>query len=153
MNSKEFKDLFGKVANTSGYSKISGGWFKQSKECIVILELQKSNFGDYFLLNIKVFIQEAFGRKYIPNKDIIKSSMGHITYQIRDKDFLDFDISMNDQIRKEKMEILFDEFIAPFTDSMLSVEKIKTLAEKEEIFVLPIVKEEIEKIQYQKNKI
>ncbi|WP_371414658.1 DUF4304 domain-containing protein [Flavobacterium sp. 140616W15] len=43
-DSKEFKDLFDSKAN--GFSKAFGGWYKQSTECISILELQKSNFGD-----------------------------------------------------------------------------------------------------------
>ena len=64
MESKEFKNVFEKVAKANNFEKAFGGWFKESTECIVILCLQKSNFGDYYELNIKIFIQGMFGNKY-----------------------------------------------------------------------------------------
>ena len=64
MESKEFKNVFEKVAKANNFEKAFGGWFKESTECIVVLCLQKSNFGDYYELNIKIFIQGMFGNKY-----------------------------------------------------------------------------------------
>jgi hypothetical protein len=78
MDSKEFKKVFDDKAKINGFSKAFGGWYKETGECIAILELQKSTFADCFYLNIKIFIQGAFERTYKPNKDLIKSSMGHI---------------------------------------------------------------------------
>jgi hypothetical protein len=54
MNSKEFKNVFGELAKINGFLKAFGGWFKESTECIAILELQKSSFGDNYYLNIKI---------------------------------------------------------------------------------------------------
>ena len=51
MESKEFKKVFEKVAKANNFEKAFGGWFKESTECIVVLCLQKSNFGDYYELN------------------------------------------------------------------------------------------------------
>jgi hypothetical protein len=143
MNSKEFKNIFDEVAKTNGFSKAFGGWFKESTECIIILELQKSSFGDNFYLNVKIFIQGAFKRTYIPSKDLVKSSVGHITNQVRDKDVFDFDTSMDDDKRKRKLEDLFSEFIKPFTDKALSRQGLKELEVQEKIFLLPAVKEEL----------
>ena len=144
MDSKEFKNIFDGIAKTNGFSKAFGGWYKESGECIAILELQKSNFADSFYLNIKIFIQGAFGRTYTPSKDLVKSSMGHITHQIRDTDILDFDTSMDDVKRKERVENLFSEFIVPFTNKALSRSGIRELADKGEVFLLPAVKAELE---------
>ena len=77
------------------------------------------------------------------NKDLIKSSIGHITNQIRDKEILDFDTSMGDEDRKADLAKLFSEFIVPFTDKVLSKSGIKELADKEVITLLPAVKEEL----------
>jgi len=143
MDSKEFKKLFGEVAKSNGFESAFGGWFKGSAESIVVLELQKSSFANSTYLNVKIFIQGAFDRTYTPNKDLIKSSIGHITNQIRDKEILDFDEPMDDDERKEKLEQLFGEFIVPFVDKALSKSGIRELAEKGEITLLPAVKEEL----------
>ncbi|MFZ4863448.1 DUF4304 domain-containing protein [Sphingobacterium sp. Mn56C] len=143
MDSKEFKKLFGEVAKSNGFESAFGGWFKDSAESIVVLELQKSSFANSNYLNVKVFIQGAFDRTYTPNKDLIKSSMGHITNQIRDKEILDFDEPMDDDKRKGKLGQLFSEFIVPFAEKALSKSGIKELADKGEIILLPAVKEEL----------
>jgi uncharacterized protein with ParB-like and HNH nuclease domain len=69
--------------------------------------------------------------------------MGHITDQVRDKDILDFAQSMNDTIRKERLEDLFKNHIVPFTNKTLTKSGIRELAEKGKIFLLPAVKEEL----------
>ena len=143
MNSKKFKEIFDKVAKANEFSKAFGGWIKESPECIVVLELQKSNFGDYYILNIKVFIRGVFGREYILNKDLVKSSMGHITNQIREKDFLNFDTSMDEVKRYEKLEEFFIDVITPFTNRVLSKAGIKELAEHDKIFLLPTIIKEL----------
>jgi hypothetical protein len=145
MNSKEFKIAFGEVAKVYDFKKAFGGWYKESSECIAILELQKSNFGDYYLLNIKIFIQGTFGKHYSPTKDLIKSSMGDVnSNETKEyKSVLDFDEPMDDDTRKERLKELFEKHIVPFTDKTLSKSGIKELADKGEIFLLPAVKEEL----------
>src|SRR5690554_4759127 len=143
MDSREFKNIFDEIAKTNGFSKAFGGWYKESSECIAVLELQKSSFGNNYYLNIKIFIQGAFDRIYMPTKDLIKSSIGHITNQIRDKDILDFDKPMSDTMRKQELENLFMEYIKPFTDKALSKKGVKELEAQEKIFLLPAVKAEL----------
>jgi hypothetical protein len=68
MNSKEFKNLFGKVAESNGFERAFGGWLKESEDCIVVLDLQKSKYGDRYQLMIKIFVQGMFGNKYSKSK-------------------------------------------------------------------------------------
>ena len=77
MDGKEFKKLFNGIASVHGFKSAFGGWFKESDECLLILELMKSNFGGYYKLNIKVFIQGMFGRNYIISKDLVRNSIGN----------------------------------------------------------------------------
>ena len=132
-----------KVAKANNFEKAFGGWFKESTECIVILCLQKSNFGDYYELNIKIFIQGMFGNKYTRSKDLVKKNVGDVfTRQPSDySNVLDFDISMDDGKRIEKLESLFREFVVPFTDMALSRLGLRELAKEGKIFLLPAVKE------------
>ena len=145
MDSKEFKNIFDEVAKRNDFEKAFGGWFIESSECIIVLDLQKSNFGDYYELNIKIFIQGMFGNAYVKSKDLVKKHTGDIfTRQPNNyKDVFDFDKSMDDNNRKRKLEELFSEFIKPFTDKALSRKGLKELEAQEKIFLLPAVKEDL----------
>lgn len=148
MNSKEFKNVFGDIAKAFGFSTAYGGWFKESSECFAVLELQKSNFGDSYLLNIKIFVQRAFEKTYSPVKNTIKSASGHVTKQIRDKDFLIFDKRMDDDIRKKAVEEFFNDYISPLIDKALSRQRLKDLEADGKIFLLPAVRDELKKLEY-----
>lgn len=145
MESKEFKSLFDKIAKAHGYEKAFSGWFKESAECIAVLDLQKSNFGNYYELNIKIFIRGVFGNRYTKDKKLVKRDTGDIfTRQPEDfKDVLDFDTSMDSDKRKQGIEALFKEFIDSFIDRALSRNGIKDLAQDGELFLLPAVKKEL----------
>jgi hypothetical protein len=145
MDSKEFKKVFGDVAKSNGFESAFGGWFKESTESIVVLDLQKSNFGDYYEMNIKIYVQGIFGNSYTRNKDLVKKDTGDVFMRQPPeyKSVFDFDEPMDEERRKESLGKLFSEFIVPFTDKALSKSGIKDLAEKGEITLLPAVKEEL----------
>lgn len=146
MDSKKFKSLFSEMAVAYDFEKAFGGWFKESPECIAVLELQKSSYADRFYLNIKIFIKGAFGKIYKPNKDLIKSSMGHINASETTEysDALFFDEPMEDDIREELLKDLFEKHIIPFTNKTLSKSGIRKLVDKGEVSILPAIKEELE---------
>lgn len=54
MNPDEFKRLFGDVAVRFGFERAHGGWFIESPETIIVLDLQRSNHSPAYYLNIKV---------------------------------------------------------------------------------------------------
>ena len=145
MDYKKFKNIFDTIAKTNDFEKAFGGWFKESSECIIALDLQKSNFGNYYELNIKIFVQGMFGIKYTKSKDLVKKHTGDIFTRQPDgyKNILDFDIPMDNEKREEKLESFFNEFIVPFTNKALSRIGLKELAKQEKIFLLPAVKEEL----------
>jgi hypothetical protein len=145
MDSKEFKKVFGEVAKSNGFESAFGGWFKESAESIIVLDLQKSNYGDYYEMNIKIYVQGMFGNSYTRNKDLVKKDTGDIFRRQPPeyKDVLDFDTPLDDEKRKERLAKLFSEFIAPFTNRALSKLGIKELAETGEITLLPAVKKEL----------
>ncbi|WP_307457141.1 DUF4304 domain-containing protein [Chryseobacterium sp. SORGH_AS_0447] len=148
MNSKEFKSVFGEIAKSNDFKQAFGGWYKESSECIAILELQKSNFSDSYYLNVKIFIQGIFGLKHSPSKNLIKSPMGDITNQMRDLDVLNFDNSISETDRIELLKVLFKDCILPFINNLLSKASIKEMADTGKICLLPAVKKELEKITH-----
>lgn len=145
MDSKEFKKLFGEIAKSSKFENVFGGWFKESTESIIVLDLQKSNFGDYYEMNIKIYVQGIFGNNYSKSKNLVKREIGNIFRRQPPeyKSVFNFDEPMDDEKRKADLAKLFSDFIVPFTDKALSKSGIRELAEKGEIFLLPAVKIEL----------
>jgi Domain of unknown function (DUF4304) len=148
MDSKEFKNLFSEIAKTNGFEKSFGGWFIESSESIIVLDLQKSNFGDYYELNIKIYVQGMFGNNYTKNKDLVKKDTGDIfrRHPQEYKNVFDFDVSMVSDERKKKLMQLFSGFIKPFTEKALSRQGLKELEAQGEISLLPAVKKELAQI-------
>jgi hypothetical protein len=148
MESKDIKKIFNEFAQSVNFQKAFGGWLKEGAESIIVLDLQKSNYGDYFELNIKIYVQGLFGKKYVINKELVKKDTGDIFIRQPNeyKEVFDFDKQIDDDLRKGKLEELFKKFIVPFTEKALTIKGIKELAQKEEIFLLPAVKEEIENL-------
>jgi hypothetical protein len=145
MDSKEFKNIFNEISVKYGFEKAFGGWFKESPECIIALDLQKSKYSDYYQLIIKIFIHGLFGKTYSKSKDLVKKDVGNIfTGEPKEyKDIFDFDNYMDENKRKEKLIILFEKFLVPITNSALTKDGIKKLYDKEELFLLPAVKKEL----------
>jgi hypothetical protein len=145
MNSKEYKTVFGNIAKSNGFERAFGGWFKESPECIIVLELQKSNYSDYYKLNFKIYVQGLFGNKYTINKDLIKKDMGHILSgePLPYRKVLDFDEPMEDTLRIQKSEELFTGYIVPKTDKCLTKKGITELFLANELFLTPAVKAEL----------
>jgi hypothetical protein len=46
MDCKEFKNLFNEVVKANDFKKAFGGWYKESQECIVILQLSACRMRD-----------------------------------------------------------------------------------------------------------
>ena len=145
MESKEFKPLFDKIARNNNFEKAFGGWFKESKECIAVLDLQKSNYGNYYQLLIKIYVQGFFDRTYFKNKDLVKKDTGHIfSSETKEyKEVFNFENSMSDDDRRIKLEILFQNHILPFVDKTSTKLGIIKMYENEGLFLIPNVKKEL----------
>lgn len=145
MNSKEFKNLFGKIAQINGFERAFGGIFRESEECIVVLDLQKSNYGNYYQLMIKIYVQGMFGNKYSISKDLVKRGGGDIFRgeSPQFKDLFNLDIPMDDQTREQRAEEFFKEFIMPFMDKALFRQGLRDLGARGEVYLLPAVKQEL----------
>ncbi len=145
INGKEFKKIFGELAKCNMFENAFGGWFKSSDESIIVLDLQKSKLGDYYDINIKIYIQGMFGNTYSKSKDLIKKDIGNIFRRQPSeyKSIFDFNEPMNDNERIDGLKKFFAEFIVPFTEKALSKVGIMELANKDEINLLSSVKAEL----------
>ncbi|MDB6080862.1 MAG: hypothetical protein JWO53_134 [Chlamydiia bacterium] len=142
LKTTEFKQLFGEISRKNGFSLEYGGWFKESNECIFVLDLQKSNYSNLYYLNIKVFIQGSFGRQYSKEKDLVKKKVGNIFIRqpMEYNNAFDLESTMTDNERRLLLENLFVNFLNVFSNKVLTKAGIKELVEKNEIPSFPATK-------------
>jgi len=145
MNNKDFKIFFDGIAKINGFAKAFGGWFIESPETIVVLDLQKSNFGNYYQLIIKVYVQGVFGRTYVMSKDLVKKEIGNIRSGEPNEysRIFDFENQLSPNDRRELLILLFDNHIRPFTEKALSRAGIIDMYQNENMFLLESIKGEL----------
>lgn len=145
MESNDFKKLFGEIAKEYDFKRAYEGWFKEFPEIIQVLDLQKSNYGNYYYLNIKLYIQGVFGSKYVKSKQLVKIDGGDVFLRQPDNysNLLDLDAPLEKNERKEGLRRMFNEFIMPFSNKTTTKEEIKELHRKGDLFILPAVKKEL----------
>jgi hypothetical protein len=145
MENKEFKILFNTIAKKNGFESNFSGWFKESNECIVVLDLQKSDYSNIYYLNIRIYIQGIFGNYYSKNKNLVKNDTGDI-FRRQPKEYndaFDLELAMDVDKRKELLEKLFSDFLNPFSEKVLEKANFKKLEQNNEIYLLPAVKKEL----------
>lgn len=136
--------MFGEIAKANDFKTAFGRWYKESSECIAVLELQKSSYSNAYYLNINIFIQGAFDRIHRINKDVIKNPLGDVAYQITSIDILDLEnLSLSDEKREKKINKLFCKFIVPYVDQGLSISGIKKKIKDKKVYLLPAVRSEL----------
>jgi hypothetical protein len=151
MSNVEFKKMFGNLAKLHGFERAFGGWFRESDECILVLDLQRSNYSNLYYLNIKLYVRGMFTDEYGElklDKGLVRSDVGHI-FRREPKEFstaLDLENDLADTDREESLTKLFTEFLEPFSQRASTPKGIAQLAKAEEIFLLPAVKQELKEL-------
>ncbi len=96
-------------------------------------------------MNIKIYIQGLFGNKYLINKKLIKADTGDVFFREPQeyKEFFDLENNLSDSDRTKGIETLFNQYLNLLFEKMNTIEKIKNLYKKGELFLLPAVKDEL----------
>ena len=141
MESKEFKALFGDIAKTHGFKPAHGGWYKELPIALLVLSLQKSNFGNYFELNIKLFFSQAQLDDQAVLKKQIKSLPGDIFRRqpAEDLNAFDLDSEIGVEKRRELLGKLFAGLIGRIASAAGSPTGILRLRDEGVIFLLPMI--------------
>lgn len=144
MENKEFRKIIDGLARGRDFIKLFNNYFKKSEECILSLGLQKSNFGNYYYLNVKIFVHGVFGNHYSISKELVNDTGNVFIRPPGEYDrFLDLELTLADEDRKKNLEKMFNDFIIPFTTKALTKEGIKELANTDQICLLPAVRKEL----------
>ena len=144
---KNLKKMFAVIASMRGFSQLSNFWFIESEECIFIIELLKSSYGNYYYLELKIFIQGVFGKKYTISKELGKTWRDvHIRLLPEYDIFLDLDTQLSYDDRKQGIESAFNNFVMPFSKKALFLSGICLLWNENQILMSDALRNQVEKL-------
>lgn len=148
MESKDLKKIIKEVAKRNCFKLVNSNWVKESEEAIMVLNLQKSNFSNKYYLNIRVFIKGLFDKFIKIDKTVLKNDTGDV-FRRNPPEFdpvLDLENDIELSLRIEEIEKLFNSFIIPFTYDALSIKGLLDLYRRNQINLLPAVKDALENL-------
>lgn len=148
MNLKVLKRTFAEITKSIGLETKFGGFVKETEEVIIVLSFQKSNYSSQVYLNIKLYIQGVFGKNYQLSRELVCSDVGDV-FRRAPKDYdeiFNLNTDLSDNARIEYLKKFIDEFLSGFVQQVSTVKGIMSMAKKGELFLLPAVKSELEKI-------
>ena len=139
---KELKCFFTEATKSMGFESKFGCLVKTTNEVIIVLSFQKSYYSSQVYLNIKLFIQGIFGKKYQLSREMVNNDVGDV-FRRAPKDYDEiFNLSSNlpDNVRIELLKTFVNEFLSGFVQQTSTVKGIVLLAEQGDVFLLPAVK-------------
>lgn len=141
MKAKEFKDIFGDAAKSHGFNVAPGGWYRELPIALLVLELQKSNLGNYFELNIKLFLGRGAPSDPSEFKKLVKNMSGDIFRRQPEefRDAFDLDTPIDSKDRRVRLEQIFSELIDRIVSAAASSAGILRLRDEGGLYVLPMV--------------
>lgn len=139
MNTREFKALFGDVAKAHGFAAAHGGWYQRLPAIVLILDLQRSNFGKYFELNLKFFVDGVSSQEAQVSKQRIKRESGDVFVRPPKgyRQAFDLESALTPTERKAAVESMFSNYIAKIAAECISPVGLLRLRDAGVVFLLP----------------
>lgn len=133
MDTKTFKQYFEKVATSHSFQKRKDNFVKESTECFLILNLQKSSYSKLYYLNIYIIIKGFKNRSTFEDSKMIEERSYDLFRRqpVEYNKTFDLENQIEDSERKLELDRLFNEYIT--VDSFLKVEGILNLIKNKEI--------------------
>jgi len=143
---KSIRELAEKYSLEVGF----GAFFKEFEEVLIVIDLQKSNFSSLYYFNINSYVQGAFGEKYIKSKELVRRPNGHLFIRPPEKytDCLDLECKMPDDLRINKLKILFEDFLLPYINSIKTKKEIIKNYQGKESYLAPSIEKEIYRLGF-----
>ncbi|TFC22108.1 DUF4304 domain-containing protein [Cryobacterium sp. MDB1-18-2] len=121
---------FDEFAKTAGCSKKSGSWYRRSSETILVLNLQKSQNGLQYYVNVALWLR-ALGDEESPkeNKCQIRTRLTRLLPADLEKrltELLDLDSDLDQMSRKEGLLDLLREHLLPLMEASSSLEGLRS---------------------------
>jgi len=131
MDTKTLETLFAQALKAQGFKKKRRNWYRQAKDVLQVVNLQKSDWGPQFWLNLAL-VPEGMTVEGMPQpphyKCPIRIRLGSAYPDKRAviDTLLDLeDVGLSDEQRTEGIEKMFHEMVLPFMDRLQTIDDLK----------------------------
>ncbi|GAA1250405.1 hypothetical protein GCM10009633_23930 [Janibacter melonis] len=113
-----------------GFQKKAGSWYRSTAESIVVVELQKSQYGHQYYVNLAAWLL-AIGDATFPKENAchirLRLSM-LLSSEEQDmlSDLLDLDVQMSEESRAEGLSRILELRLAPAVESLSTTSGLKS---------------------------
>jgi hypothetical protein len=136
MDKKSIQAPVARWANRAGFQKRSDTWYRRFPDLVQVLNLQKSQYGDQYYLNVGIYVPSIGAA----NSQWPKEHQCHVRARAKtlvseqSNDIARFesamdleDGSVSSDAREQEIERLLDEHVASFFDSAANLEDLHSL--------------------------
>jgi hypothetical protein len=119
---------FETLLKAHGFQKHKGSWYLDQPETILVANLQKSDWGDQYFVNLAIWIMRL-GHMPRPKENLchLRMRLEMLAGQASRKFFDAEDFSISDEARETGIASLMAEHAIPFLDSCASLEGISEM--------------------------
>lgn len=123
---------FDDFAKAAGFTKKSGTWCRRQHETIAVLELQKSQYGSQYYVNVALWLLEI-GEASCPKEHAchLRSRLTQLLPNHEDqlKVVLDLDdLTLAENVRQEMFKALLNDQLLPLIERCSTLDGIRALA-------------------------
>lgn len=140
MEAKEFKAFLGDMAKAHGFMAAHGGWYRETASALFVLHLQKSNFGNYFELNLKLFLGRGLPSDSAEWKQLVKRDSGDIFRRqpVECREAFDLDAAITVADRRDTLDRMFTELLDRIASASASPAGLLQLRDEGVLYLLPM---------------
>lgn len=122
---------FDEFAKEAGFTKRSGAWCRHQHESVAVIELQKSQYGPQYFVNVALWLLEL-GDVQCPKEHAchLRTRLTRLLPERKDElnALLDLDdASMTESHRRESLEQLLRDRLLPLLDTCSTLDGIRSL--------------------------
>jgi hypothetical protein len=133
MDKVKIKAIFDQVLKNKGFIKKGNTWYSSSNECVVLLNLQHSNFSPLYYVNLASFIRKHDDEEKYPRESICHIRMR--TPAIGENgekyaELLDLEANISDEKRETSLIDMIHDCCLPNLTKLSSIDGIKKLYEE-----------------------
>lgn len=119
-------------AKSAGYAKRNGSWYRRTNDTISVLDLQKSQYGRSYYLNIAIWLLPIEEAAFPEEQQChIRTRLSSLVPQGEERhlsDLLDLDSNLTDDARAEQLAEALGRWLRPAVDATATVESLRSPA-------------------------
>lgn len=137
MEAKQLEKLFHTLLAPHGFKKKGATWYLESDDVIGLVNLQSSNFGDQFYVNLAVWLK-VLGDNPTPKEHQCpvrtRLTSAFPDEQARFEQAFDFESeSLSDTKRAEEISEIVNKWIIPFARKIQNLDSLKSAIDTDEL--------------------